>query len=53
MLKHNYWFKKGPEILSMTFKFYLWLQNGYQLYGFKKNKNKHSQKSKDQKTQKA
>lgn len=35
----------------MTFKFYLWLQNGYQLYGFKKNK--HTQKSKNQKTQKA
>lgn len=53
MQKHNYWFKKGPEILQMTFKFYLWLQNGYQLYGFKKTKNKHTQKSKNQKTQKA
>lgn len=49
MLKHNYWFKKGPEILQMTFKFYLWLQNGYQLYGFKKNQKQiHTKKQKSE-----
>lgn len=49
MLKHNYWFKKRPEILQMTFKFYLWLQNGYQLYGFKKNqKQTHTKKQKSE-----
>lgn len=32
----------------MTFKFYLWLQNGYQLYGFKKTKNKHTKKQKSE-----